>query len=268
MKKIGAILSLVGLLSQNSALAWVGGPYSNNTYDGQTDGTFGGTIRGTKTSGIFKFSQNSFAPYVSPFGDSIVYHGGLAYYGECYGQVDFDSSSVSGITNGANNGLNGADPNQSGFYRSIFGTGFGVQNGTDAGNATTNAFGNTNGPSSANSYWNGKITNKKLAVRFVAKGEMSFFGNASEVEVSWNTVSTGDLQDPRVGGDTGLNSNPTFAAGTAFGAGGYSFPGTGSTTQTMTRENNFPEVTDTVKIKVYGSRTAAGGAYAPANYAG
>lgn len=260
MKKIGAILSLVGLLSQSSALAWVGGPYSNNTYDGQTSGTFGGTIRGTKTSGIFKFSQD-IQPYVSPFGDSIVYHKGLAYYGECYGQVDFDSSSVSGITNGANNGINGSDPNQSGFYRSVFGTGFGVQNGSDAGNATTNQFGNVNGPSTANSYWNGKVTNKKFAVRFQAKGEISFFGNATEVNVTIDTVSTGDLQDPRVGGETGLNSNPTAAGGR------YNFPGTGSTSQTVTSTNNFPDVSDTVKIKVYGSRTSVG-SYLPANYAG
>ncbi|MES2706493.1 MAG: hypothetical protein V4726_07815 [Verrucomicrobiota bacterium] len=259
MKKIGAILSLVGLLSQSSALAWIGGPYSNNTYDGNTGGVFGGTIRGAGTSGIFKFAQDN-QPYVSTFGDSIVYHKGMAYYGECYGQVDFNSSSISGITNGANNGTNGSDPNQSPFYRSVFGTGFGVQNGTDAGNATTNVFGNINA-ASANSYWSGKIESKKFAMRFSAKGEMSFFGNASEVTITIDAVSTGDLQEPRGNADTGLNSNPTAANARS------AFPGTGSVVQTVTTENNYPNITDTVKIKVYGSRTSTG-VQQPGNYAG
>lgn len=265
MKKFGAILSLIGLLSQSSALAWVGGPYSNNTYDGNTGGTFGGTIRGYKTSGIFKFAQDN-QPYVSTFGDSIVYHKGMAYYGECYGQVDFDSSSISGVTNGANNGINTNDPSLGSTYRNVFGTGFGVQNGSDAGNAATNEFGNLNA-ATANSYFNGKIESKKFAMRFTAKGEMSFFGNASEITTTINTVSSGDFQEPRGNVATGLNSNPASGSNTPTAQANYNFPGTGTVTQTVSRDNNYPNITDTVKIKVYGSRTSTSIAY-PTGYAG
>lgn len=266
MKKIGAILSLVGLLSQSSAFAWIGGPYSENTYDGNAGGIFSGTIRGRNLTGLFKFAQDD-QPYVSTFGDSVVYHKGMTYYGECYGQIDFNSSLVSGITNGSNNGTNANDPNQSSYYRNVSGQGYGVQNGTGTGNVTTNgtapAFG-SDSVANANSHWSGRVENKKFAMRFTAKGEMAFFGYASEMTITIDTVSTGDLQTPRGDngdGGTGLNSNPT-ANNARFG-----FTGTGSVVQTVSATNNYPDVQDKVNIKVYGSRTATSVTY-PANYAG
>ncbi|RYD38026.1 MAG: hypothetical protein EOP86_02000 [Verrucomicrobiaceae bacterium] len=263
MKKIGAILSLVGLLSQSSAFAWIGGPYSNNTYDGNPGGVFSGTIRGRNTTGLFKFAQDA-QPYVSTFGDSVVYHKGMTYYGESYGQIDFNTSLVSGITNGSNNGANANDPNQSPYYRGVSGSGFGVLNGTGTGNVTTNgtapAFG-SDSVANANSHWNGRVENKKFAMRFTAKGEMSFFGYASEMTIKIDTVSSGDLENPRVNEDTGLNSNPT--ANNAR----FQFTGTGSVTQTVSATNNYPDIQDTVNIKVYGSRSSTGITY-PAGYAG
>jgi len=246
MKKFGAYLSLIGLFSQATALAWVGGPYSNNTYDGLDGGIFGGTIRGSATSGIFKFSQGGEA-YVSPFGDSIVYHRGMAYYGECYGFVDFDSKTVSGVTNGNNNGTT-TDPNNRAAYTNLYtnsgGGSFGVQNGTPTAGSTVAA---------ANSAWNGKITRSKQTVRFRAKGEMSFFGNATEVTTVINVTSTGDFQDPRrdvpnpaIVGDVSTGLNLT-------GVGNP--PGSGTTTRVDGLTNNYPNITEKVKIKVYGSRT-------------
>lgn len=262
MKKIGAILSLVGLLSQSSAFAWIGGPYSNNTYDGNSGGIFSGTIRGRNLTGLFKFAQDS-QPYVSTFGDSVVYHKGMAYYGECYGQIDFNTSLVSGITNGSNNGANANDPNQSTYYRNVSGQGYGVLNGTGTPNVTTNNTAPTMGSDSvgnANSHWSGRVENKKFAMRFTAKGEMSFFGFASEMTIKISAVSTGDLDNPRAD-PSGLNANPT-AANARFG-----FIGNGSVVQTVSATNNYPDIQDTVKIKVYGSRSSTGITY-PAGYAG
>lgn len=258
MKKFGAFLSLLGLLFQSSAQAWVGGPYGGNTYDGFTGGIFGGTIRGSGTSGIFKFSQGNEA-YVSPFGDSIVYHGGLAYYGECYGFVDFDSKTVSGVTNGSNTGANLNDPNASPTYRNVFGQGFGVSNG-GAGVAANNSFQNaTSSQSNANSSWNGKLTKTKQTTRFRAKGEMSFFGNATEVVSTDNVASTGVYDDPRLDVDTTL----LIAGGTLS-----STPGNGTVRRVLSSNNNYPNITDTVRIKVYGSRTFVGPATNPTGYAG
>jgi hypothetical protein len=257
MKKFGAYLSLIGLFSQATALAWVGGPYSNNTYDGFDGGIFGGTIRGSACSGIFKFSQGNEA-YVSPFGDSIVYHKGMAYYGECYGFVDFDSKTVSGVTNGSNNGSNLNDPNASPQFRNLYGNGFGVQNGTGAGIAGTNNFGGAGSDTAvANSYWNGKITKSKQTMRFRAKGEMTFFGNATEVTEYNRVTSTGDFEDPRFDADTGLN---------LIGTGNP--PGSGTSFRVSGAQNNYPNITATIKIRVYGSRTSVGPFVGPTAYAG
>ncbi len=257
MKKFGAYLSLLGILSQATALAWVGGPYSNNTFDGFDGGMFGGTIRGTAISGIFKFSQGNDA-YVSPFGDSIVYHKGMAYYGECYGYVDFDTKTVSGVTNGSNSGSNLNDPNASPQFRNLYGSGFGVQNGTGAGIAATNNFGGLNSDTAvANSSWNGKVTKSKQTLRFRAKGEMTFFGNATEL-VEYNRVaSAGDFENPRFDLDTGLN-----LIGTGSPA------GTGSTIRVSGATNNYPNITTAKKIKVYGSRTSVVPFTGPTAYAG
>jgi len=265
MKKFGAYLSLLGLLSQTAAPAWVGGPYSNNTYDGLTGGIFGGTIRGPSTSGIFKFSQGN-ETYVSPFGDSIVYHQGMAYYGECYGFVDFDSKTVSGVTNGSNSGANANDPTGSPQYRNLYGSGFGVQNGTGAGIASTNNFGGLNSDTAvANSSWNGKITKSKQTMRFRANGEMSFFGNATEVTTFDNVSSTGDFQNPRKDD----HPPPGEGAGTGLNLTGTSTPpGTGTTTRTTGGTNNYPNVTAKIKIRVYGSRTSVVPFRGPSAYQG
>ena len=281
MKKFGAYLSLLGLFSQATALAWVGGPYSNNTYDGFDGGIFGGTIRGSATSGIFKFSQGNEA-YVSPFGDSIVYNKGMAYYGECYGFVDFDSKTVSGSTNGANNGNNLNDPNASPQFRNLFGNGFGVQNGTSAGIASSNQFGGNQFTNSAggqiaantaastvgnaNSYWNGKITKSKQTMRFRAKGEMSFFGNASEVTEFNRVTSTGVFEDPRNDGPSATDPSDIGTSISIFGT--STPPGTGTFVRVSGAENNYPNIQDKIKIKVYGSRTSVAPFVGPSAYAG
>lgn len=259
MKKFGAYLSLIGILSQSTALAWVGGPYSNNTYDGLDGGVFGGTIRGSNTSGIFKFSQGNEA-YVSPFGDSIVYHKGLTYYGECFGQVDFDSKTVSGVTNGSSAGSNQNDPNSSPQYRNLFGGGFGVQNGTatQLGLNTIDVGATAQFPIlTANSYWNGKITKSKQTMRFKASGEMSFIGAATETTTFNRVTSTGVFEDPSFDLDTGLNLIGTSSP-----------PGTGTTSRTTGAKNNYPNIMDSVKIRIYGSRTSVTPFGGPAGYAG
>ena len=276
MKKFGAYLSLIGLFSQSTLLAWVGGPYGNNTFDGFDGGVFGGTIRGPSTTGIFKFSQGA-ETYVSPFGDSIVYNKGLAYYGECYGMVDFDSKTVSGVTNGSANGTNLNDPNSSPQYRNLGGFGFGVDNGL-AGTVIGNNF--VTGPNGsagaagteagiANSAWNGKITKSKQTMRFKAKGEMSFFGTSTEV-TEFNVVnSTGDFNDPRFDGEDPAKPNEGAGTGLSLtGFGAVTPAGTGTTRRTVGATNNFPNIQAKVKIRIYGSRKSVNPFGGPAGYAG
>jgi hypothetical protein len=82
---------------------------------------------------------------------------------------------------------------------------------------------------------------------------MSFFGNATEVTTIIDVNSTGDFQDPRrdvpnpaVVGDVSTGLNLT-------GVGNP--PGSGSTSRVDGVSNNFPNISEKIKIKVYGSRT-------------
>ena len=252
MKKFGAILSLLALISQSTALAWIGGPYSNNTYDGFDGGTFAGTMRGNRVTGLFKFSQDAQA-YVSPFGDSIVYHKGMTYYGEAYGFIDTVGGTASGVTNGQIAGENTGDPGA--LFRNVSGFGFGVLNGEDGRTVSTGASqttantGNIN-VSGANSMWNGKITAKRPTVRFKGKGEVSFFGNGGTISTYTSVDSTGDFFDPRLSiTNEALNDDD------------------GTQNRVIVNDNDFPKFTDVVKIKVTGGRTATS-AYIPANYPG
>lgn len=253
MKKFGAILSLLALISQSTALAWIGGPYSNNTYDGFDGGVFSGTIRGSRCTGLFRFSQGAEA-YVSPFGDSIVYFKGMTYYGESYGFIDTVGGSATGVTNGQNSGNNTGDPGGSNF-RNNNGTGFGVSNGVgttvNAGGAAINQqFGNINS-AAANASWNGKITSKRPTIRFKGKGEISFFGLGGTISTYESVESTGDFFEPRVGpgGEALADSDGTRASVT-------------------TRDNDFPKFTDVIKIKVTGGRVSTTPFFGPAEYQG
>lgn len=100
MKKITALLSLISLIGAQvtPALAHIGGPYSNNTYDGFQGGIFHGTMTSKGLFGIFRFSTG-FEPVITGQAQSVVMVNGLTLYGECFGFVDFTSRSVAGITN-------------------------------------------------------------------------------------------------------------------------------------------------------------------------
>ena len=54
MKKYAAALTFLSVLFQStSAMAWIGGPYSNNTADGKSGGVFQGTITMKNGSVLF-----------------------------------------------------------------------------------------------------------------------------------------------------------------------------------------------------------------------
>ena len=98
MKQITALLTIFAMFTSHAS-AWVGGPYSNNTFDGFDGGIFQYTFRGNNVTGLARFTQNTSSSYNSEFGDSVTYYNGVAYYGESYGFVDFSSGVVDGITN-------------------------------------------------------------------------------------------------------------------------------------------------------------------------
>ena len=169
MKKFAAALTFLSVLFQStSAMAWVGGPYSNNTFDGKSGGVFQGTMTMKNGSGMFRFATGS-EPFNSPNAESVVFHEGLVFYGDCFGQVDFHAKRVSGITNG-NTTLGG--------------------NVTPIG-APVFPFGNGNDAFICNTQWAGKMKKTYPGMTFRAKGWAYIFD--SNYQNNTTTVITTDF---------------------------------------------------------------------------
>jgi hypothetical protein len=228
MKKIGSIISILAIFLQGTAFAWIGGPYSGNTYDGFTNGNYRYTIRAKHLNGIAKFAENNSSPFVSEFGDSVVYFKGTAYYGESYGSADFDAKSISGVFNASVNGAGG---------------GFGAQLGD---NSSDGSHGVSNGPRAdlsdvgalaqravINGEWTGRFTRTSLTARFKGKGRATVLGNGDTVGSRLVSIDTGfTATNP-----PNPNANTTQ-------------------TQTTFTISNAASPTDTVKIRVQGSRVS------------
>ena len=206
MKQFTALLTIFAMFS-SQAFAWVGGPYSNNTFDGFDGGIFQYTFRGNNVSGLARFTQNTSSSYNSEFGDSVVYYNGVTYYGESYGFVDFVSGFVDGMVNATAAGTDLNNP--AAVLRTANGTSWGVFNGVRYGTGNP-LFGpySPGGPEAsymtANDSWTGKLTRKHPVPRFSGSGEMTFFGEGESLESPDNfdttLVSTGDFLTPRPGG--------------------------------------------------------------------
>lgn len=204
MKQLTALFTIFAMFT-GQAFAWIGGPYSNNTYDGFDGGIFQYTFRGNNVTGMARFTQNTSSSYNSEFGDSVTYFNGVTYYGESYGFVDFTSGIVDGVVNGTAAGTDLNNPAT--VLRSATGTSWGVFNGVRYGTGNP-LFGpySPGGPEAtqmvANALWTGSLTKRFPAPRFSGSGECTFFGEGESTDDSFDRslFSTGDFQTPRPGG--------------------------------------------------------------------
>jgi len=200
MKQLTALVLILSMLV-SPALAWKGGPYSNNTVDGLDGGIFQYSFRGNRVSGLARFSQNTSSSYNSEFGDSVLYYNGITYYGESYGYVDFFTDVVDGIVNAAAAGTDLNNP--AAVLRTSTGTSWPVFNGVryGAGNPLFGAY-TPGGPEAsymvANASWQGFITRRAPIVRFLGEGEITFFGEGESTDesVDRTLISTGDFGPP------------------------------------------------------------------------
>ncbi len=216
MKKIVASLTLLSMLFQAApAMAWVGGPYSNNAADGRFGGVFQGMITMKNGSGMFRFSSGS-EPFISPNANSVVFHQGLVYYGDCFGMVDFPSKKISGITNGRTTITAPAASAQL----------------TPVGTPSIQ-FGNGADDFIANIEWSGKLTKTAPGVLFKAKGWAYFFEANYVNQISTDIITVG-IQDE-------IPGEPTATVDTSI-------------TQTITE--NEPTPKQKVRVKVFGSRVS------------
>ncbi len=255
MKKLIALLTIVSMQA-TPAMAWVGGPWSGNTYDGQTSGLFGGTITMKNGSGIFRFTSTETAQ-MGTYSSSMIYFKGITFFGSCQANIDFQSKTVDGMTNGsafnrnpgpAQNRTTPLVDNNPNFAPGVTVTNQSftiplIPNIVD-GEPTPNNYQLTNvgtsGPVGiANTQWSGRLTATKPNVRFKAKGTANFMGPQPIVQRI--TVRYGEPIIPPTPPppDAPLTFIPGPPQEVSIDRGG---------------NDPFPEPANQVKIRVFGSR--------------
>ncbi len=239
MKKLIAFVSVLAL-QVTPAMAWVGGPWSAGTHDNHVTGIFGGIITMKNGSGIFRFSSDESAQ-LGAFNSSVVYYKGRTFLGSCLAHIDFQSKSISGITNGSAYDRSPTQriPTTSPLVDHPVGGGGQISvpltpiinpddNEVTPRNYNLAGLTATGPVGIANTQWEGKLTSTAPNIRFSAKGEAAFVGASDLVfDIRIDEVPN---EDPAL---------PPSLNGITIGFGG---------------NNEFPDPENTEKIRVFGSR--------------
>lgn len=87
MKKILTLIASVLIISGSSAFAWIGGPWSNNSYNQANTGTYQAVMYMVNGVGLARFTDDTSAVF-SQINASVIFHEGSIYIGECFGTAD------------------------------------------------------------------------------------------------------------------------------------------------------------------------------------
>ena len=102
MKKILTLITSALVISGSSAFAWVGGPWSNNSYSQTTTGTYQAVMYMANGVGLARFSDDATSAF-SQVNASVIFHQGTVYTGQCFGTADRTSGEGSGSVIGVIN---------------------------------------------------------------------------------------------------------------------------------------------------------------------
>ena len=104
MKKILTLITSALVISGSSAFAWVGGPWSNNSYSQTTTGTYQAVMYMVNGVGLARFSDDTTSAF-SQVNASVIFHEGTVYTGQCFGTADRTSGEGSGSVIGIINAV-------------------------------------------------------------------------------------------------------------------------------------------------------------------
>ena len=116
MKKILTLITSALVISGSSAFAWVGGPWSNNSYSQTTTGTYQAVMYMVNGVGLARFSDDTSSQF-SVVNASVIFHEGTVYSGQCFGTADRTSGEGSGSVIGIINGASAAGATVSGSFQ-------------------------------------------------------------------------------------------------------------------------------------------------------
>ncbi len=116
MKKILTLITSALVISGSSAFAWVGGPWSNNSYSQTTTGTYQAVMYMVNGVGLARFSDDVTSQF-SQVNQSVIFHEGTVYIGQCFGTADRTSGSGSGTVTGIINSASAAGGTVTGTFQ-------------------------------------------------------------------------------------------------------------------------------------------------------
>ncbi|MCB1064743.1 MAG: hypothetical protein KDN20_17715 [Verrucomicrobiae bacterium] len=194
MKQAFGIFLAILIMPTFQVQAWIGGPFSGNSYhDNGDDGVYEAIGSMTDGTAMYRWAVNNenaggvpmtgadaggsltsnvqFGGLVGASSPHVIWYRGVVYYGRCFGLVNSNMGRVSVTGSATIDGLSGSGNPNNGV----------TLNG--AGNQSTPAIGNTvvipDTKSVANSTWKGKITSKYPMKSFHGYGTVSFLGSPS-----------------------------------------------------------------------------------------
>ncbi|MEM7146478.1 MAG: hypothetical protein AAF591_15185 [Verrucomicrobiota bacterium] len=216
MKKIALFSLLVFGFSLPSAMAWVGGPWSNNGFSpGAETGTYQAVATYSNGNGIMRFQVTNQASLSIANNTSMWWYRGATYVGNTSAVVDLTTRVVTGI-----NSATTVDAQALGLIGS---------SGKNVERLTAN--------------WRAKITTVAPQIRFDGKGTLQLFGDldtGTNTQVFNVTYEQGPVTDPEGNVLYTINVNTNNSTmNSSFG-----------------QDSDFPQLGSSVRIKVWGSRTS------------
>ncbi|MGK0187024.1 MAG: hypothetical protein ACI9R3_002809 [Verrucomicrobiales bacterium] len=240
MRKLFAFVLTAVVLQATPALALVGGPWDNNSHEGNSDGVYSATMILKGGVGLVSWSQiNSIGPEISRYAESVVWYKGAVYFGTTFARVDVQARKVTGITNGevGVSGITGASPAAGAVHF-----------------CTTQ--------------WRGKVRDLSNSVYFTAKGSASFFGDYSDEYLPSTVIEVQDNIQVVDANGIPIQTTVTTTTTTIPGAGGpnAAFPAYRNRTSVLvfgSRTSSigigYPSATGLSRTGFGGDAAAAGG---------
>jgi len=159
MKRIFALIALALTFQGINAHAITGGPWDNDNYNSNNQGTYSATITMRNGLGIARWtdSQRAFFTDATTSDQSVIYYKGIIYIGRVFASVDFFTDSVFGVTNG---------DSTTAISDSSSGNNIGI----------------------CNTSWTCSFGEEKPVLRFFGEGEAVFFGDLDVRDVQTTTI--------------------------------------------------------------------------------
>jgi hypothetical protein len=159
MKRIFALLAISLAFQGINAHAIIGGPWDYDNYNSNNQGTYSATITMPNGLGMARWtdSQRAFFTDATTNDQSVIYYKGIIYIGRVFANIDYQSNSVTGVTNG------------------------------DSTTAISDS-GSGNNIGICNTSWTCSFSQEKPVLRFSGSGEAVFFGVLDVRTVGTTTI--------------------------------------------------------------------------------